>query len=236
MKITTITVTGVDDSTAIEDIIRISERFPLVEFGILLSRKQIGRSRFPSAEWLRKLYSVPKTVRLSGHICGQWVREIFEGKWPVMEFESLLGLDFFNRFGRWQLNTHGHAHDWNSDFLRFISGIPGQIIFQYDGKNTDVLTAAKALGIENIAALFDLSHGAGALPESWPRNLDGIRCGYAGGLSPDNVSRECHRIGVAAGNSEVWIDAETRLRSDNDQYFEISKVEQFITNALPFTL
>jgi hypothetical protein len=236
MKITTITVTGADDSVCMEDIAKISEIYPLVEFGILLSRKRQGSCRFPSREWLKSLKSLPENVRFSGHICGEWVREIFSGKWPVMEFEELLGIDFFSRFKRWQLNTHGVEHDWNSHFLKFLSQIPGTVIFQYDGQNRYVLNAAKALGISNIAALFDLSHGSGSLPDAWPKKLDGIPCGYAGGLSPENVSRECHLISLVTADSEIWIDAETKLRSDDDRYFEMGKVQDFVNNARPYSL
>jgi hypothetical protein len=46
-----VTVTGADDSVNPIDLTVHAARFPFLEFGILLSKKQIGSTRFPSLEW-----------------------------------------------------------------------------------------------------------------------------------------------------------------------------------------
>src|SRR5690349_20225663 len=119
MKIHTVTVTGADDSTPIESLAEIAEEFPFVEFGILLSRRSMGRSRFPSSSWLaRLLRETPDEIKLSGHLCGSWVTETLLGAWPHAElYKAFGGESYFTRFGRWQLNTHGEPHQWTQDFL-----------------------------------------------------------------------------------------------------------------------
>jgi phosphoribosylanthranilate isomerase len=52
-------------------------------------------------------------------------------------------------------------------------------------------------------------------------------CGYAGGLSPDNVESQIKLIRKVA--SHFWIDAETGLRTNGE--FDLTKVEQFIDLA-----
>jgi hypothetical protein len=50
--ITKVTVTGADDSVHPHQLVTLAEEFPFVEFGILLSRNSMGRTRFPSRAWL----------------------------------------------------------------------------------------------------------------------------------------------------------------------------------------
>lgn len=241
MKITKVTVTGADDSVSPRSLIEIAEEFPFVEFGILLSKNQLGCTRFPSADWLLALQvvcnSLPKFgLNLSGHICGRWVREILLGRWPDDEFTELLGPDFYDLFGRWQLNTHGVAHEWRPEFISSLERRPGTMIFQYDRANNEMLKAAIESGAENIAALFDLSHGAGELPDFWPGLLPGISCGYAGGLSPENVHHQCTQIQLSVRDASIWIDAETHLRMESGRFFDLNKVTEFLRAAQPFTL
>jgi hypothetical protein len=228
-----ITVTGADDSVKPEQLIKIAEEFPLVEFGILLSRKQIGQRRFPSAAWLEELRHLPDSINLAGHVCGSWVREILCGKWPIDELTEIFGADFFQMFGRWQLNTHGELHKWDQSFLATLNQ-PRGVIFQFDNKNTGLILAAREVAT-NISALFDLSHGAGVLPSAWPVPVSGMFCGYAGGLSPENVAEQCPLILEAAAGAPTWIDAETHLRSKGDAVFDLEKVRAFLAAAMPFS-
>ena len=43
---------------------------------------------------------------------------------------------------------------------------------------------------------------------------------YAGGLGPDNLEEELKRIEEVAGDRTIWIDMETKVRSDGDRIFE----------------
>lgn len=233
-----VTVTGADDTTSVRDLIDIHEKYPFVEFGILLSRKQIGTPRFPSKEWLHDAVELMfgRGINISGHICGSWVREILMGNWPFKEMEvihpSLLDARMLKRF---QLNTHAEPHTVDlakmTDQVAILQAFNQRIIIQNDGVNTELLK------IPGIETLFDLSHGAGILPENWPKPIDGINCGYAGGLSPDNVADQIAKIETIVGGRTIWIDAETHLRtySPKDR-FDLNLVRAFLKASEPFVI
>jgi hypothetical protein len=73
--------------------------------------------------------------------------------------------------------------------------------------------------------LFDNSGGKGKLPENWPNSLN-TYCGYAGGLGPDNLESELVKINKVAGNNSIWINIETKVRTDN--IFDLNKVEEVL--------
>lgn len=241
-----VTVTGPDDGTKIDDLIKIKDEFPFVEFAILLSR---GKKyyRYPSLEWIKEYSSAAWENQLStaGHICGQWTRELLLDSNYQEDLKYII--DNFPAY-RWQINTHAEPHDHTDDALfNFMldCNIYGQVaIFQYDNVNTHLLDKVKnhetAIGMKNpekafhefsYATLFDLSHGAGILPEEWPKPIEGVQCGYAGGLSPDNVKDQLDKLETVVGNRYIWIDAETHLRSDHGKTFDIEKVRRFLDNS-----
>lgn len=98
-----------------------------------------------------------------------------------------------------------------------------EIIFQFDGANRPIIDLALEKGV-NCSTLFDMSHGAGVLPKEWLVPVEGIRCGYAGGLSPENVVEQIKLIESKVGDYELWIDMETQIRSNNNQQFDLGKV------------
>jgi phosphoribosylanthranilate isomerase len=102
-----------------------------------------------------------------------------------------------------------------------------------DDVNNDILDVAKEAGV-NAAPLFDLSGGAGVLPENWP--VANGYCGYAGGLSPENVQGQLELIEQVAGDGPIWIDVETHVRSEDDKIFDLDKVRAFIENVLPWVM
>lgn len=222
MHLTKVTLTGADDSIDPEDILNISILHPHVEWGILLSRSQQGGPRFPSKKWLAHLLDRLRTmneddresVHLSAHLCGGYVREALVGD---VRFLAEIG-DIWTHFERCQLNTHAIPHEFNAPafvdaFTRPQVG-RRETIFQEDGVNGHILHAVR--GALPVACLFDLSHGAGVLPDRWPDPLPGVPCGYAGGLGPENLEAQLKRIEHATSvspNFGVWVDMETKLRS-----------------------
>lgn len=237
-----VTVTGADDSTDISKMIEIQQKYPFVEWGILLSKKyslKNGVNRFPSKEWLNKLMNSAGKLNLSGHICGAWVEETLLGNFP--EFGQVHG-NFTDNFARFQLNTHAEPHKVDSDKLPHVLNSRREkaqsIIFQLDGVN-DIMCPMWKRNHRNISGLFDLSHGAGILPSKWPHPLPGAYCGYAGGLSPDNVVHQMGKIIEVCKDRKddvIWIDAETHLRSDGDRVFDLDKVVAFLENSKQFVI
>lgn len=221
--ITKVTITGADNSIKHDGLIEITKGYPFVEWGILLSRNQVGNLRFPSISWLRQLFDIHNEFQLAGHLCGLYAREILMGRMGVILDDLNI---MWRMFGRIQINTHGQKHPYSatglSEILERFSD--KEFIFQYDEANTALIEEMMALGHKNISTLFDMSHGAGILPHSWPKPIPGIKCGFAGGLGPKNLREQIPVIQQVAGEAETWIDMETKVRSDNDKVFDIFKV------------
>jgi len=233
-----VTVTGADESISPWELVPIAMQYPFVEFGILMSGKE-SRPRFPTAKaWVEDLHLVKERhgIRLAAHLCGRLAREFLVGEYVPIDYAL---------YGRYQINTHGIVHPFDHAKLRstvnFLTRGGSQVIFQHDDVNSRAMLACRGPDPGDcffskdldVAALFDLSHGGGILPDSWPSPLDGIPCGYAGGLSPDNVAEQIAKISKAAGDVDFWIDAETHLRSHDDQVFDLDKVRRFLDAARP---
>lgn len=220
-----VTVTGADDSNDVRELSNLSSHYPYVEWGILLSKSSEGSHRFPSREWLEKLKAQKEKhpdMKLSGHLCGKWVRDVCIGSWTFVQDRPGL-IEMFDRI---QLNFHAIAHSVNlEDLAKALNQYPNiQFILQLDGINNDILPRLQALGV-NAVALFDLSGGAGVLPDTWPESDKFM--GYAGGLAPENVRAQIEIIAEKA-KSDVWIDAETKLRSSDDSQFLMYRVIEFL--------
>jgi len=230
-----VTVTGADNSIHPKDLVDLSNRFPFVEWGILLSKSQEGSKRFPTVEWIDRLLELaalefPAGVTLSGHLCGSWVRDLCRGGNSF----SIDRPGLAHCFDRLQLNFHAEAHEINPD--AFVAGLrnlePEQgYIFQFDDVNNALMDAARLAGIQ-AAPLFDTSGGAGVLPGSWPKPVADY-CGYAGGLSPDNLEEQLDRIAAVTPGARIWIDVETHVRSGHDAQFDLGLVERFLDRAAP---
>lgn len=228
MKLSKVTTTGADDSTKQENLFELSAKYPYAEWAILLSRNSTGRNRFPSLSWMNRLAELSNhffdfEMQYSGHLCGSYVREFLMGN---TDFVKEIG-DIWKLFQRIQINTHGIRHEYDEvKLLNALAQYPEkEFILQYDNANKEILDCAIANSDTSISALFDLSHGAGVLPHEWPLPIDGVKCGYAGGLSPDNVEAQIKLIESKVGDAEIWIDMETKVRSNNDKLFDLTKVE-----------
>jgi hypothetical protein len=240
-----VTLTGADDSIDYHQLFELSAKYPFIEWGILLSKNSEGYSRFPTWKWIEGMITEkPASVNVSGHLCGSWVRDIVVGGSMFVNSHGELAQEF-NRF---QLNFHGQLHIacLPDDFIEALFNLTAlrkqQIIFQNDDVNERLYHLAhsqyaKHKGIDAVA-LHDISGGAGILPQEWPLPM-GDYCGYAGGLSPDNLLEQIELIQSRIRNKDnslypIWIDAETHLRSNDDQQFDISKIIKFIEIAKPY--
>lgn len=232
MKLDRVTITGADNSVSPAQLIDLSARYPFVEWGILYSATQEGGLRFPSRAWRERLQydcrGLP--VRLSLHLCGRRMRDLLVGK-------NTLPVGLTEGFDHIQLNFHAEVQvsEWPAfhDVLHTLGD--RQIIFQIDGNmGVELYDDVHNSTSVDAVPLFDVSHGAGVLPEGWPAPLDGDYHGYAGGLGPDNLAEQIPAIGRAAGDARIWIDMETRVRSHGDQQFDLEKVERCLQIATPF--
>jgi len=230
----TVTITGADDSVRPVDLVEISVEFPFVEWGILVSGKRYCEPRFPSMPWLWELARFRDAARVqrSMHLCGSYMRGLLVGE-DKLDAAAHALLEFCRRV---QLNFHGESQVWRAgDMAGLLNSDPWWtkfVICQFDGHDgRRILEALRDEGLYAVFPLFDVSHGAGVLPEKWPeaiyldyRDHHSLH-GYAGGLGPDNLDREIPRILEAAKNAPVWIDMETRVRSP-DGHFDIETVKR----------
>ncbi len=232
-----VTITGADDTIKPGQIIQLSKKYPFVEWGILLSRKQEGSSRFPSRKWKEMLYMLylievgkGSNIKLSAHLCGSYVRDITNGLWTIFNKEK-----FHHIFNRFQLNFHAEEH--KIDKYNFLAGFNDarltgkQIIFQLDNINNTLLEVAESAEV-NAVGLFDLSHGRGVVPTDWPSSFR--YTGYAGGLGVDNVVENIEKIDKVA-KSAIWIDFETKARNDKNE-FDIKICTEFLDKCKPYII
>lgn len=241
--ITTVTITGADDSISPRALFEMSDKYPFVEWGILVSRTSAGKRRFPSLRWIDQLVELNTerilnskgSLKLSMHLCGAYVKELLSGD---NEFITEELDDVWQAFERVQINTHASEYFINDQGL--VSALEEytdkEFIIQYDGVNGDKLITNLIGHDIKFATLFDLSHGAGVLPEKWPDVIPGVKCGYAGGIGPDNIADQMLLVNNITRNVETWVDMETKVRSDGDNLFDMSKVEKCLRTAAQFVV
>lgn len=224
MKISKVTMTGADDSIYPNQLTKLSQQYPYVEWGILLSSNSEGKYRFPSLIWMEELKALESNIQISGHICGKWVRDLLIGQNTfVIERPTI-----FDMFQRFQLNFHAEQLTVNPEaFMQSVQILSRgrETIFQLDGVNNSLIQPFIDKK-KYVAGLYDTSHGAGLIPKAWPKKISGINMGLAGGLGPENLAEQLDKMSESIGNNTIWIDMETKIRSDNDKIFDLEKVEQ----------
>ena len=226
MQVSNITFTGADDTTSIAHLEEVSTYFPFVEWGILFP--STGSHRFPSRQWITPL--ADSSLTLSAHLCGAFVTNAVRGN--ITTFAGLVGVDLLNKFKRIQLNFHGLPVDMildKANFRNLIDKLRQEVIVQMDGENDWIHEIHPQTSL-----LFDTSSGAGRTPFAWPSAIEGRKCGYAGGLGPDNLKAELDYLDYfLPEDTVIWVDMETKLRNSQDD-FDIDKVMQCAEIVAPF--
>lgn len=259
MYIDRVTFTGADDSVnpaeVLSRMITLAENSGVsIEIALLLGREYIGSNRFPSQQWIDSFCEAVEsmgddfyrtTVFISGHMCGDYVQEFLNGT-NVLEIEQPR---LWAILARVQINTHGIPHQWNTSSLQNIISQNShssmnssfkEFIFQLDSVNDSIfqLMVAKCNGgfIQNVVPLFDMSHGAGVHTKCWPPACFDVSWhGYAGGIGPENILETITDIeSVTNKHTNIWIDMETKVRSDNDKVFDLGKCTAVIEQLPQF--
>lgn len=238
MKLFHVTITGADQSLPnVKELLRLSEEFRFVEWGILYSQTKQGELRYPTQEWQDELFAMCDVAlethgwvpNLSAHLCGKWARDFL--------FNDMLLLPS-KHFKRVQINTT-QSNFQKADFEKLSALLDEvaphiEIIFQYRGGPQDNLKVAEMaqynLGDRNrFAALYDISGGRGKLPTDWCQPMEGVRFGYAGGLKPSNLEEQLSKVASVVGDSTVYIDMESGVRTENE--FDTGKVRRCLELA-----
>ncbi len=222
MKIQYVTLTGADDNTDVVEMLQLSERYPFVEWGVLFSRKKFGVERYPGEDWVTDLGKLGGlgTLNLSAHLCGGYVRDVFKGVIAFLEDEGMK-----DTFGRIQLNCYkqrlAEAFE-NENVWRALKRANKPVIL--GGNYSGLKVPFDKFETNTVYPLFDASGGHGNSPREWPKSIQNLFCGYAGGLGPENIEKELHRIDEVTGEDDrIWIDMETKVRTG--KVFDLKKCE-----------
>lgn len=227
MPLTRCTLTGIDDYTPIQELLDLGEAYPFAEFGILYSEQKQGTGRYrrissiePYIDYLNESRNRPG---LSLHICGRAVgRFLREEDWHLSNLAE--------KFDRVQLNLRANEFDI-SVISNAILHWPKPIITQHNESNKSLVNNIRSY--PNHQILFDKSGGRGISPRWWPPSMVGRTCGYAGGLGPDNLSKELPKIEHASFGGPYWVDMEGKLRDMEDR-FDLQKAEACLSIVAEF--
>lgn len=234
------TLTGVDEVTNLDALAKVSNDHPLSEWAVLYSenrmQKDKGIGRYPRKKWIHEFvnYANENNIYVALHLCGNDALRF------LREDDEIHGLA--SLFDRVQLNvsaTQDRIADIEIENVRrtlhqftYSRGY-GHVIFQYNTANAKF---CKMLG-SSCEYLIDNSGGNGIKPDNWEssRQFHGSRIGYAGGLGPNNIEKELHRIALSSGDKPFWIDMESSLRSQDDR-FDLEKCTQILRSAAQFVM
>lgn len=254
LKLDAVGFCGVDDTADPLGVVEMSKEYPWIEWGVLFRKDAQGKPRFASRDFLHKLLgarqqstpsgSPPVPLRLAGHLCGRECQSVLEGNCEVPK--SLSEQYGFRRF---QLNpTRVNGVDvadlvaCEPHLRRVVEDLPNlEFILQVNEETQDLFDAIfnnkDRRPPVNLSVLFDPSAGLGTLPSNRPTPLNGVHCGFAGGLGPDTIAKELIAIGDACEHYDdsVWIDMETRIRTTNsvgNDIFDLNKCRQVIAKII----
>lgn len=224
-----VTVTGADDSIMASELLDVSKQYPFVEWGILFSPDRFGSPRFPSKRWLDDIadVAVDGQLALSAHLCGRFARAALSADWA---WQRAVGSAAW-LYGRVQINCGNNHYPSLGPMLREWPTTQ-RVIVQCSAKNEYWVGGAYRDGAR-FDILYDGSGGNGINPSRWPRADTTALYGYAGGLGPDNVIDQLPCISEAADGRSFWIDMETKVRSHDNQLFDLAKVMRVLKAMRP---
>lgn len=223
MQINRITITGADDQTPVSDLVKFSEKYPIVEWGILHMESYEGKkSRYPSNEWIASfLDEIPDHINCAVHLCRNSVTALKKKRGTIIEM--------CHKFDRVQLNFNATrmGGPYVIDLAKVVDEEDLVVITQQNQSNkyNILFFGQKHPGDHHL--LYDTSGGRGIIPNMYYRPSKLHYSGYAGGLTPDNLETELKRINLVVPPQEtVWIDMETGVRTN--EKLDMEKVERVV--------
>ena len=218
MKLKAITFTGVDDRTDPGALKDIQKRYPLVEWGVLTARSWADNGpRYPDPQTLGRFRGLG--LNMSCHVCGSVARQIVrQGSWWHLVDVIGSGIELFSRC---QLNVAGETAGNGTRSLRLMFNLDEVIIQQRGPAETQLYDAV--LDHSRVSVLLDPSGGRGLVSDFVPLERPGVKVGYAGGLTPDNVAGKLRQLLEDSRVEDFWIDMESGVRTSDR--FDLGKVE-----------
>lgn len=236
-----VTITGADDKVDPKSLVDLSEKYPFVEWGILVSHSRVGTSRYPSMRWAREATGMLAVngahfaIHLCGETRGHYQRNRLES---VALVERLTQDTIVPTQCRVQLNGFDHA--WEgfepaNPFVPHILPVKSGNLPEALGKKYDF----------NAQFLFDESGGRGVQTDPYLAcgRIESVMnmapsysrrpTGFAGGLREDNIVEAMKRVrGMASAVLEIpdcWVDLESGVRTNDE--FDLKKAEAVLQAA-----
>ena len=234
MYIKHVTITGADDSTNHKDLLELSLKYPMLEWAILFSENKEGTARYPSRKWREEFYNTVPNVFRSAHLCGGPFLKKFATADETLkkELENYQRLQL--NFNKKHVNDDVYAQLVNNTkdvTFKYKDFYPITVITQYNSANCLIHNDFKG---QNHAVLFDASGGNGIAPDSLESVIEGIPCGYAGGICPSNIDCMLDKIKDAASHTSIWIDMESGVRTNN--VLDLEKVSEVLEKVVQYQL
>ena len=213
-----LTFTGIDSQTSFEALSTFADRWPRVEFGVLVGSATSNEDNgiFPPLETVGRLreWGREDGRQTAIHLCGSWARGVMRLGGAS---EAIYGI--CSGFGRVQVNLHPDNYleprrisvDQERVALFADRVDCEKVILQHRG-------AWDAVPVKHpkVEYLFDRSEGAGREAfDEWPEPSSELpRMGYAGGIGPHNISMAMEFV-ERHGDVALWLDMEGRIRNGN---------------------
>lgn len=205
-----ISFTGIDKRTDINELVVIHEKWPMVEFGVLIPEAAKDNNRYPDLILLQRLKN--KNLNLALHVCGKLAKNTVTAG-SLEEIKKFVG-PCFNLFQRIQLNVVGHT---STSTIKDTLG--KQIIIQTNLDNLKSKNTFELFKDSDVVFLSDKSGGRGEVTDF--DFFEQPFQGFAGGLTPDNILERKEEIDILY-DGDYWLDMESGVRTND--WFDTNKV------------
>ncbi len=238
-----ITCSDIRENIPEDKIIDLLHQYPKAEIGIQAHCPCMNEG-MPRNIWLNKILDESDSfcypLNIAIHVNYDWCSAFCLGQIPealrniLNRKHEVTGLPIVKR---WQLNIgDGTIIPSAKAVSEIIKSYPYQeFIFPYNDNPyiQDFINRLDKTGAK-FSLLFDASYGAGISPDYWKAPIyENHYQGYAGGLSPENVTENLKKINnVTGARKDIWIDAEGKLMKPGTRIFDLDRAKAYIMNAL----
>lgn len=225
MKLKHITFTGLDANTSVSDLVEIQKKYPIAEFGVLMSKNwETNGNRYPNPELVQRF--LDQGLNLSAHLCGHLAREAYKGYLELVM--SIYHAFEHPDFKRVQLNVSPYENIYlQADTLKLK--VDKEFIIQQRSPTLLYSQAFNRFEEKNpntkVTMLVDPSGGRG-IDEGLDIIATDRKIGYAGGINEDNVEDKLRTLMSLDTVNEFWIDMESGVRTND--WFDLDKVVRIL--------
>ena len=252
MKIDTITCSDPREDTPPEKLVAFMNEFPNVEVAVQATPSKIGPGLARRAWFEQLLHLVrnnPVPLKLAMHVNMEYCDRMCTGQIPqgLREWFNARRINDMPVIRRWQINYSGsktQVFDPGAMAEMIINHPNNEFIMQHnpqsDARNVWPTIRRETYRVgrlwclplcPRVSVLYDASGGNGKSPEKWLPPYEWCNTGYSGGLRPENVTDELHKIAAVADGAHIWIDAEGGLKTPGTKTFDFDRARDYVRAA-----